>query len=352
MLDPFAPRLPGCPLHVLLPSRPEARRTVRASRPATSSSTSTARPSATSSATRCRSTSRTWCSRSGAARHDAAVTIDKAAGAPLGAGTRQRGVRPGAHLRQPLPVLLHLPTPEGHAQEPVPQGRRLPPVAPLRKLHHPDPLHRGGSRAGDHRGSRSALRVDPRDRSRCAHRAAAESPRRDEPALARLLLDAGVEVHGQIVVCPGINDGAVLDDTLLGILDRFPAARDRGCGAARRLGSHHRARHAPAHPRRGRAPCWTSIERGRRASSPRSAIGWCSRPTSTTSWPTGRSPRPTRTRDSCSTRTASAWPGPSQPKWSPRPRGVGRRRRCPLRFLRLGRRCTGAGLPRAPYRRR
>jgi putative radical SAM enzyme (TIGR03279 family) len=36
------------------------------------------------------------------------------------------------------------------------------------------------------------------------------------------LLDAGVEVHGQIVVCPGINDGAVLDDTLLGILDRYP----------------------------------------------------------------------------------------------------------------------------------
>src|SRR5262245_3510418 len=36
-----------------------------------------------------------------------------------------------------------------------------------------------------------------------------------------LLLDAGVEVHGQIVVCPGINDGAVLDDTLLGVLDRF-----------------------------------------------------------------------------------------------------------------------------------
>jgi putative radical SAM enzyme (TIGR03279 family) len=37
-----------------------------------------------------------------------------------------------------------------------------------------------------------------------------------------LLLDAGIDVHGQIVVCPGINDGAVLDDTLLGILDRFP----------------------------------------------------------------------------------------------------------------------------------
>ena len=36
------------------------------------------------------------------------------------------------------------------------------------------------------------------------------------------LLDAGVEVHGQIVVCPGVNDGDALDDTLLGILDRFP----------------------------------------------------------------------------------------------------------------------------------
>jgi NifB/MoaA-like Fe-S oxidoreductase len=37
-----------------------------------------------------------------------------------------------------------------------------------------------------------------------------------------VLLDAGIEVHGQIVVCPGINDGDVLDDTLLGVLDRFP----------------------------------------------------------------------------------------------------------------------------------
>jgi putative radical SAM enzyme (TIGR03279 family) len=38
----------------------------------------------------------------------------------------------------------------------------------------------------------------------------------------RALLDAGIEVHGQIVVCPGINDGTVLEDTLCGILDRFP----------------------------------------------------------------------------------------------------------------------------------
>src|SRR5436305_1258630 len=37
-----------------------------------------------------------------------------------------------------------------------------------------------------------------------------------------LILDAGIEVHGQVVVCPGINDGDVLDDTMLGVLDRFP----------------------------------------------------------------------------------------------------------------------------------
>ena len=37
----------------------------------------------------------------------------------------------------------------------------------------------------------------------------------------RLLLDAGIEVHGQVVVCPGVNDGAVLADTLAGVLDRF-----------------------------------------------------------------------------------------------------------------------------------
>jgi len=38
----------------------------------------------------------------------------------------------------------------------------------------------------------------------------------------RALLDHGVEVHGQIVVCPGMNDGAVLDDTLAGVLDEYP----------------------------------------------------------------------------------------------------------------------------------
>jgi putative radical SAM enzyme (TIGR03279 family) len=38
----------------------------------------------------------------------------------------------------------------------------------------------------------------------------------------RALLDHGIEVRGQVVVCPGVNDGAVLDQTLTGVLDRFP----------------------------------------------------------------------------------------------------------------------------------
>jgi putative radical SAM enzyme (TIGR03279 family) len=38
----------------------------------------------------------------------------------------------------------------------------------------------------------------------------------------RALLDHGIEVHGQVVVCPGVNDGEVLEDTLVGVLDRYP----------------------------------------------------------------------------------------------------------------------------------
>ena len=38
----------------------------------------------------------------------------------------------------------------------------------------------------------------------------------------RGLLDHGIAVRGQIVVCPGVNDGDTLDDTLAGVLDRFP----------------------------------------------------------------------------------------------------------------------------------
>ncbi len=38
----------------------------------------------------------------------------------------------------------------------------------------------------------------------------------------RALLDHDIAVRGQIVVCPGVNDGAVLADTMAGILDQYP----------------------------------------------------------------------------------------------------------------------------------
>ncbi len=38
----------------------------------------------------------------------------------------------------------------------------------------------------------------------------------------QVLLGGGIEVHGQVVVCPGVNDGPALEDTLAGILDRYP----------------------------------------------------------------------------------------------------------------------------------
>jgi NifB/MoaA-like Fe-S oxidoreductase len=38
----------------------------------------------------------------------------------------------------------------------------------------------------------------------------------------RALLDNGITVHGQVVVCPGVNDGDVLDATLAGVLDEYP----------------------------------------------------------------------------------------------------------------------------------
>jgi NifB/MoaA-like Fe-S oxidoreductase len=43
------------------------------------------------------------------------------------------------------------------------------------------------------------------------------------------LLEGGIEVHGQVVVCPGRNDGAILDDTLAGVLDRYPTLATVAC---------------------------------------------------------------------------------------------------------------------------
>jgi putative radical SAM enzyme (TIGR03279 family) len=44
----------------------------------------------------------------------------------------------------------------------------------------------------------------------------------------RALLDNGVTIHGQIVLCPGINDGATLDRTAAEILSRYPGLASVG----------------------------------------------------------------------------------------------------------------------------
>jgi putative radical SAM enzyme (TIGR03279 family) len=38
----------------------------------------------------------------------------------------------------------------------------------------------------------------------------------------RALLDHGIRVRGQVVVCPGVNDAVALERTFAGVLDRFP----------------------------------------------------------------------------------------------------------------------------------
>ncbi len=43
-----------------------------------------------------------------------------------------------------------------------------------------------------------------------------------------VLLDAGIEVHGQVVLCPGINDGPALERTLCDVLDRYSALATLG----------------------------------------------------------------------------------------------------------------------------
>ena len=38
----------------------------------------------------------------------------------------------------------------------------------------------------------------------------------------RLMLDNGINIRAQIVLCPGVNDGDILDSTLCGLLEQFP----------------------------------------------------------------------------------------------------------------------------------
>ena len=73
----------------------------------------------------------------------------------------------------------------------------------------------------------------------------------------RALLDHGIEVHGQIVVCPGRNDGAVLDDTLAGVLDRFPELASL-CVVPLGVSRYNTEAAMRPHTRRPRPPPWST----------------------------------------------------------------------------------------------
>ena len=62
-------------------------------------------------------------------------------------------------------------------------------------------------------------------------------------------------MHGQVVVCPGVNDGAVLDDTLAGVLDQYPELATVAVVPLGVSPLQHRAGDAAAHrrPRRPRS---------------------------------------------------------------------------------------------------
>jgi len=44
----------------------------------------------------------------------------------------------------------------------------------------------------------------------------------------RRLQEAGIEVHTQVVLCPGLNDGDVLEETISGLAEFYPAVRSVG----------------------------------------------------------------------------------------------------------------------------
>ena len=263
---------------------------------------------------------------------------------------RARGLlgrlRPGADLRQPLRLLLHLPAAQGDAPEPVPEGRRLPALLPLRQLHHPHPVHRARRRAGPHRAPRAPVRLHPRHRPRGAGRHAAQPEGRHQPALAP---SAARRRHRGPRPGGGLPRG------------------ERRRGARRHHGRHPRRVPRAGHRRRGaaRAEPTTPTSPSMRPHTVAEAAGGLRHrrplagglrlgartppglrrrrvlPAGRPGLPAGRRP----TTGSPSTRTASAWSGPSS---GPSAGDRRRRRRGAPRVLRLGRRGAGRGLPGAP----
>ena len=258
------------------------------------------------------------------------------------------GLRPGADLRQPLRVLLHLPAPEGDAEEPLRERRRLPALVPLRELHHAHPLHRARPRAGRHRAALAAQRLDPRHRSRGSVPDAAQPSRRDEPAVAARAArprDRGPRPDRRL---PWRERRGRARRHLRRDPRALSRARLGRRGPARREPVLERGGDAAPHPRRGRCGLDTVEPSGRPGSRPRSAGGWSTPRTSTTCSP-GVPSRPRRTtRASPSTRTGSGWSGRFEASSPAALRRAGGRGDQPGGLLRLGRRRAGDRLPGGP----
>jgi hypothetical protein len=99
----------------------------------------------------------------------------------------------------------------------------------------------------------------------------------------RALLDHGIEVHGQIVVCPGVNDGACSTTRWPACSTGSPTSPVGRRGAARHLEPFNQEPamrlHTPAEANR----VVDLVEQWQACSSTCSATAWCSPPTSTTS---------------------------------------------------------------------
>ncbi|MDQ3257556.1 MAG: DUF512 domain-containing protein, partial [Acidobacteriota bacterium] len=58
-----------------------------------------------------------------------------------------------------------------------------------------------------------------------AHLLGVDEPRADISAKMRRMLDAGIEIHAQVVLCPGINDGEILQRTISDLAAEYPRVK-------------------------------------------------------------------------------------------------------------------------------
>ena len=138
----------------------------------------------------------------------------------------------------------------------------------------------------------------------------------------QVLLEGGIEVHGQVVVCPGVNDGAALEDSMAGILDRYPELASVGV-VPLGLSRFSKEPEMRVHSVQEAVQVVDTIEEWQRLF--RRAVGHRMVFAADEYYLlAGRDPhRRATTKAIPSTKTASAWPAPSRSP-SPDPRTAGR----------------------------